>query len=183
MRVIAGTVKGRKLKSLKGMKTRPTLDYVKEAVFNVLGSRVLDAAFLDLFAGTGAIGIESLSRGAKICYFNDKERSAKGLIEQNLQDCRLQDKSRVYCLDALRFVRYIKNKAIQFDLVYIDPPYETNLHEQIMRELAESGVLRNNALVIVETDSKKDMPAACSRLSLLRSNRYGDTMIWYYQYI
>lgn len=183
MRVIAGLAKGHKLKSLKGLKTRPTLERIREAVFNVLGSKVLDVIVLDLFSGTGAIGIEALSRGAGFCYFNDSDRNAKEIIQQNLLHCRLQEKARLYSMDALQLIDFLnKQQNIILGLVYIDPPYNIGIYESILAKLEKSSLLNETSIVIAESNNKTMLPDRTGNLELIRKNTYGDTIIWYYQY-
>lgn len=183
MRVIAGLAKGHKLKSLKGLKTRPTLERIREAVFNVLGSKVVDAVVLDLFSGTGAIGIEALSRGARYCYFNDSDRNAKEVIWQNLLHCRLQEKARLYSIDALLLIDFLdKQQNIVLGLVYIDPPYNLGIYESILAKLEKSSLLNEDSIVIAESNNKTMLPDKTGNLELTRKNTYGDTIIWYYQY-
>jgi len=183
LRVIAGSAKGHKLKSLKGLKTRPTLERIREAVFNVLGSKVFNAVILDLFSGTGAIGIEALSRGARFCYFNDSDRNAKEIIQDNLLHCRLQEKSRVYSMDALHLIDFLnKQQNIILDLIYIDPPYNLGLYESIFFRLENSTLLNEGSIIIAESNNKTLLPEKTRYLELIRKNSYGDTVVWYYQY-
>ncbi|MDX9872644.1 MAG: 16S rRNA (guanine(966)-N(2))-methyltransferase RsmD [Clostridia bacterium] len=182
MRIIAGSAKGHRLKALKGLKTRPTLEKVREAVFNVLGTQIVDAIFLDLFAGTGAMGIEALSRGAAFCYFNDSARQAQEIIRQNLAHCRLEDKARLFSLEASQLLKHPPQELQQtVNIVYVDPPYLSN-QEDILLQLAESPILADQAAVIVETDSRTVLTEATGKMGLTRKSIYGDTIIWYYRY-
>lgn len=180
MRVIAGTAKGHTLKCPKGMKTRPTLDRVKEAVFNVLGPRVSGAKFLDLFAGTGAIGIEALSRGAQTCCFNEKDKRAYQIIKENLVHCKLESKAVVLNKDALEALALVRTEPGQsFDLVYLDPPYQEQLYDMCLINLS-GPVLERDAVVIAETGSKVILQEKYLNLELFKTSSYGDTKIWYY---
>lgn len=181
MRIIAGTAKGHKLKSLKGLSTRPTLERIREAVFNVLGIKVPDAVVLDLFAGTGAVGIEALSRGAKYCYFNDSAKNAKDIISENLHHCRLEKNSEVYSMDALKLIEHLQKQDITLDIVYIDPPYERGLYETILVRLDESNVLKQGSIIIAETNNRTKLPENTGNLELVKKSSYGDTIIWYFQ--
>ncbi|MCR4442336.1 MAG: 16S rRNA (guanine(966)-N(2))-methyltransferase RsmD [Peptococcaceae bacterium] len=181
--MIAGTARGHNLKSLKGLKTRPTLDRVREAVFNVIGSKVQSAVFLDLFAGTGAVGIESLSRGARCCYFNDIDKNSCRLVRENLLRCRFQENSRVFNMDAVDLLRFLeKEGGACFDVVYVDPPYERGLYDLVLGLLGKSNLVNDQSLVIAETGGKTILPERFGQLALTRTSRYGDTVIWYYQY-
>lgn len=185
MRIITGTAKGHILKNIKGNKTRPTLDRVREAVFSVLGHRVADSIFLDLFAGTGAVGIEALSRGAKICYFIEKDKKMCGLIKDNLDRCRLRDKAKIYNMDALKLIPFLQQQEpdLRFDLVYLDPPYEEDLYEPVLRLLEKSVLLHTKTILAAETDYRKVLPDKFGTMELCKQNRYGDTKIWYYKHI
>lgn len=182
MRVIAGTAKGHPLKSLKGLVTRPTQDRVKEAVFSSLGNRVIDAVVLDLFAGTGAIGIEALSRGAARCYFNDHNRKAYELIRVNLQKCRLDEKSRIFNRDAFKLLDEMEDEPeLAFDLVYLDPPYLAGFYLPLLERLANSSLLKNGSYLIVESGPGLILPQYICNLQLYKESKYGDTYIRYFQ--
>lgn len=180
MRVIAGTARGHTLKCPKGMKTRPTLDRVREAVFNVLGPRVYGAKFMDLFAGTGAIGIEALSRGAERCFFNEKDKRAYQIIKENLNHCNLESKAVVLNMDALDALKFILAEQKQsFNLVYLDPPYHEQLYDICFSNLS-SDILEEEAIVIAETGAKINLQKQYYNLKLFKTGIYGDTKIWYY---
>lgn len=183
LRVIAGSAKGHKLSSQKGLKTRPTLERVREAVFNILGSNVLDAVFLDLFAGTGAIGIEALSRGAKFCYFNEYDRKTKEIIQQNLLACHLEDKCQIYNMDAELLIKLLDKQLYKcIDIIYLDPPYEMEKYDTILMLLENASLLKDGSLVIAETNNKRILAETFGRLILYKKNVYGDTIIWFYKY-
>lgn len=180
MRIIAGSAKGHKLKALKGLKTRPTLEKVRGAVFNVLGSKVFDAVFLDLFAGTGAMGLEALSRGAAFCYFNDSSRAAREIIRENLEHCRLEERASLFGLEARQFIKHLALENIKnITIVYVDPPYLIN-QEEILLDIAKAEILADGAVVIAETNNRASLPETLGTLRLNRKSIYGDTIIWYY---
>ena len=134
MRVITGSARGRRLGELKGMETRPTTDKVKESIFNCIQFDVEDARVLDLFAGTGQLGIEALSRGAKSALFVDKRADAVKLVRENLALCRLEENAQVICGDSLAVARHAERE--EFDIIFLDPPYESGLLEQAMEKIA-----------------------------------------------
>ncbi len=184
MRVIAGSAKGRNLKCLKGNTIRPTLDRVKESVFNVLGVLIQESFFLDLFAGTGSMGIEALSRGASFCCFNDVQRKSCDIIRSNIQNCQLEEKSRVFNMEALRLIEYLDRKGmLRFDIVYLDPPYAKGLYTEMLTALAQSALLQDEAVVIAESGNKEILPEKIGGLTAVRNKAYGDTRIWFYQMI
>ncbi len=172
MRVVAGRWGGRRLTSPKGAETRPTSDRVREALFSILGARVEGARVLDLFAGSGALGIEALSRGAAEAVFVDAAPAAVRAVRVNLDG--LGADAEVHCGDALRFLRAALGKARHYDLVLLDPPYR--LAARLGRELSETlpAVLAPSALVISESDHRAPLPLD---LPLRDERRYGDTLI------
>ena len=172
MRIVAGRWGGRRLSSPKGAATRPTSDRVREALFSILGDFVQDARVLDLFAGSGALGLEALSRGAAAATFVDSAPAAAAAVKANLE--ALDGEAEVHRSDALRFLRAAAGNARQYDLVLLDPPYR--LAERLGRELSEvlPAVLAPSALVICESDHRAPIPLD---LPLRDERRYGDTLI------
>ncbi|NLT94209.1 MAG: 16S rRNA (guanine(966)-N(2))-methyltransferase RsmD [Clostridia bacterium] len=183
MRVIAGFCRGRRLKSVKGLKTRPTADRVKEAVFNVLGSRVIDACFLDLFGGTGSIGIEAISRGCSLAVFVEKEKPALEVIKDNLQTCNVTDKAIILPVDCFKALKILNKKNLKFNLVYLDPPYKLDIIDEILEQLVSLHLLQEKAVVIAETALDMQLSAGNNNLQKVREDKYGDTKITYFQLI
>ncbi|HEX6024661.1 MAG TPA: 16S rRNA (guanine(966)-N(2))-methyltransferase RsmD [Solirubrobacter sp.] len=175
MRVIAGTYGGRILKAPPGSATRPTADRVREALFSILGARVVDARVLDLFAGSGALGLEALSRGAREVTFVDDAAAAIRAIRANLQ--ALGAEAKVQRMDALRFVAAASGNGAQYDLIFLDPPYRQG--GRFARPLSEAlpAVLAPGAVAVAESDRRA--PLALD-LSLHDERRYGDTLIRIY---
>ena len=174
MRVIAGEFKGRKLISPKGMDARPTADRVKEAIFSMVQEKLPDAVCLDLFAGTGALGIEALSRGAKCVYFCDKEAESIEIVKQNLDSCRVSG-GRAVILKADWQIA-CKNITEKCNLVFIDAPYDMCVYySQILETLCKHGVLSDDAYVVVERDSHKGVYELPAGYSGVREKRYGST--------
>lgn len=182
MRIIAGTAKGHKIKAVKGLNTRPTLDRIREAIFNVLGNSVINVNFLDLFAGTGAVGIEALSRGAKLCYFNDSNKKAYQIIQQNLETCHYKDNSKVFNMDVFRFFELLENKQECFDIIYVDPPYKKQLYDPILRSFETARFINQDGLIIIEGGKDLQLPQKTNKLKLVKKSSYGDTFILYYRY-
>ena len=153
MRVIAGTARSIPLKAPQGMTTRPTTDKIKETLFNMIQFDVQGAVFLDLFAGSGAMGIEALSRGAEYAVFVDSGKAAADCIRANLEKCRFMDRSRIVRADAASFSAYLplrERKEGEKLIIFMDPPYEKGLEIPVLEGLAERGVLDGNCLVILE---------------------------------
>jgi 16S rRNA (guanine966-N2)-methyltransferase len=181
LRVISGTYKGRKLITLPGAHTRPTTDKVKEAVFSSLQSVVPGSTWLDLFAGSGSIGIEALSRGAKFVWFVERDKRAAEIVRTNLKALGIdQDRSRLIFNDAESACRIIAKEAGQaLDVVYIDPPYANRrIYVKIITALA--GLIVPGGLIIIEHD-KNYMPTG-ENLMKLRSRSYGMTVVTIFQY-
>jgi len=172
MRVIAGEYKGRKLLAPKGAEVRPTADRVKEAMFSMVQETVPDSICLDLFAGTGALGIEALSRGAKLVYFCDKETASLEVLEQNLDKCRVEgQRAAVIKADWQNACTNIKGKC---NLVFIDAPYDMRVYySQILKTLDEQGVLCEDAYIVIERDSGAGGYKLPAGFGILREKRYG----------
>lgn len=149
MRVIAGTARRLPLKTVSGDGTRPTTDRIKETLFNMIQNELYDTRFLDLFAGSGGIGIEALSRGAKKAVFVENNRKAAECIRQNLTFTRLADKGELLQMDVMAALSRLSGKE-PFDLVFMDPPYHDGWEERILAFLAGSGLIHEESLVIVE---------------------------------
>ena len=188
MRIISGSAKGRRLfgpGSEKGRMSsiRPTSDKVRESIFNIVGPESVVDNVLDLFAGTGALGIEALSRGAGFATFVDNNRKAIRLIHKNLDLCGFNDHSAVFQKDIGRGLGFlIKAKpTISYDLVLCDPPYHMALTLKLLEELDEKGMVVKEGMVLVEDANEVVFPNKIGGLSLIDNRRYGDTSIWIYQ--
>lgn len=150
MRVIAGSARRIQLMAPKGQNTRPTTDRIKETLFNMLQSELADARFLDLFSGSGAIGIEAVSRGAGEAVLVENERSALEAIEENLSRTRLTDQCRVMAMDYLGALKVLAGRKEAFDIIFMDPPYNMGLEEKALEYLKDSPLLKEGALVVFE---------------------------------
>jgi len=178
MRVIAGTAKGVQLQPVPGTGTRPITDKVKESLFNILGDWIVDARVLDLFAGTGGVGIEALSRGAAHVTFVDKHPRAIATIKANLQATRLHDRAHVIQGDAFVFLR---REPEPFDLVYIAPPQYEGLWRRALEALEEHpGWLYAEGLAIVQIFPKEFEPVPLRTLELTDERKYGSTLLCFY---
>lgn len=181
MRIIAGTAKGRRLLGpKKGQRMRPVLDQVKEAVFSILFS-VEGAHVLDLFAGTGAMGIEALSRGAARATFVDVDPLAIGLITRNLESCLLHDHATVLTFHVERAIRQCAHQGAQFDLIFIDPPYENGQVNPTLAQVARRGLLRTNGRIVIEHHPHETIQAP-EGLALTDQRKYGQTLISFLQH-
>lgn len=154
MRVISGVARGTKLNTIDELTTRPTLDRVKEAIFNIVQSQIEDAIILDLFSGSGAIGIEFLSRGCKKAYLCDLSKKAVNVINQNLAKTRLGDNAVVFNKDYKKCLSQLADEGVQFDIIYIDPPYKDNIAVDAVEKILSLNLLKEKGLIIIETDEK-----------------------------
>ena len=180
MRVISGTAKGRKLKSVPGEGTRPVTDRVKESLFNILGADVRDARFLDLFAGTGGVGIEALSRGAAEAMFVEQGRAALATIRANLAVTGLANRARVVRADV--FALLAGAPEAPFDYVYIAPPQYKGLWAQTLRALDTNPAwLSDDSQVIVQIHPREFEPLALEHLVLVDERKYGSTLLCFYE--
>jgi len=179
MRIIAGAFRGRRLHAPKSNRIRPTIDRVREAVFNMIAPEVPGAKVLDLFAGTGAMGLEALSRGAHFCFFVDKSSEAVSLIGENVQLCAAQDRSRIIHGPVASAIRRLGSENELFDLIFMDPPYGKGYIDKTLEIVG--AVARNDAFVIAEYYIK-DKPPLVPVLVWQkdRERRYGDTLISVY---
>ena len=177
MRVITGTARGRKLLEPSGMDIRPTADVVKEAVFNIIQFDIEGRAVLDLFAGTGQLGIEALSRGAASAVFVDQRKEAAKLVEENLKLTGLAGRGRVVCGDALSFLGSCREK---FGLVFLDPPYASGLLEQSLGLLAEIDIVAGNGIIVCESGAEASLPELSDPYEKGREYRYGKIKLTLY---
>ncbi len=158
MRVIAGTARSLRLKTPDGMDTRPTTDRIKETLFNILAPTMPDCEFLDLFSGSGGIGIEALSRGAAHAYFVDNSRKAVQVIRENLIHTRLEDRADILAYDAVSAIRLLERSHGAFDVIFMDPPYRKNWEREILSALAQSRLADEQTLIVIESDRETDFP-------------------------
>ncbi len=180
MKVISGTLKGRIIKGYNINGTRPTMDRVKESIFGTIQNHIKDSTILDLFAGSGNYGIETLSNYAKLAYFNDYNKEAIKVIKTNLQEFKLEDKSIVLNLDYKKCLNYLKDKKIKFDLVFLDPPYDLHVLDSILDYLSNNNLLNKNALVIVEY-RKEELKDNYNSLKLIKNKKYGEKLVNIYR--
>jgi len=178
MRVTGGTGRGRRLKAPPGSRVRPTSDKVKQALFNILGERMADALFLDLFAGAGGIGIEALSRGAGHVVFVDSSRASLNVVRQNIEQTGFEDQSRAVLSKVESF---LKKPSGSYDIVFLDPPYADEL-QPLLELIAGAGILKPDSIVIAEHFKKQSSPADAGVLTLYREAKYGDTVLAFYKF-
>ena len=178
MRVITGSARGMTLKAPKGMDTRPTMDQVKEGIFSAIQFEVEGRRALDLFAGSGQMGIEALSRGAKSAVFVDSRADACKVVRENLEKTRLADKARVVQAD---YLSYLDRRAETFDLIFLDPPYAEVFLENSLKRISEIDILSDSGIIITERPFGKELPAEIPGLVRFRDYRYGKAAVTIYR--
>ena len=182
MRVVAGEYGGRRLKAVPGMKTRPTTDKVKEAMFNIIGPYLEGGQVLDLFAGSGGLSIEAVSRGADHATLVDRQYQAIKTIHENLSVTKEEDKFTVLKGDAYKMLNKLAKQEQGFDYVFLDPPYKKQQILELMEKLKKLGLLNTDALIICETDQVADLPEELADFELIKKADYGITELTFYRY-
>lgn len=175
MRVISGTARGKKLNTLSGLNTRPTLDRVKEAVFNIIQFELEDKNVLDLFSGSGALGIEALSRGAKHAVLCDNSYEAIKIIKQNIRETRLEEKVEIINKDYSEALKKLKNENQKFDIIFLDPPYKSDYIIKSIEKILENSLLSENGIIVAETDDKNKIEKIknIKGIEIYDARRYG----------
>ena len=187
MRIIAGKFRSRQLKSIKGMALRPTSDKLRETLFNILAGLVVDARFMDLFAGSGAVGIEALSRGAREAIFVEKHPPTAALIKKNLESLEIRKGARVVASDALKALERLTQEPsaanARIDILFLDPPYvEKEQYKTVLAFLGDANLLAENAVVIAEHQRSLDLAETFGKLERVRVLRQGDAALTFYRF-
>lgn len=180
MRIITGEYRGRRLESPIGYDVRPTTDKVKEAIFNLLMNDIWDAVVVDLFAGTGNLGLEALSRGAKRCYFCDNSRESLNLVKTNIAKCNAQDKSMVLAGDYSKALGRIREKVQVF---LIDPPYRDGLYEKCLNQIDGLDLLDKEGIIITEHGVHDPVPQQAGNLVKVKEKKYGKILVSIYRHV
>lgn len=177
MRIISGTCRGRKLAPLKGLDIRPTSDRIRESVFNILGSRTRDARVLDLFAGTGALGLEALSRGAAHALFVDLSSTACRIIRRNIDLCRFPGQADVILQDVLSSLDHPAVSQHRFDLIFLDPPYGRGDAARTLEHPQLAALLSENGIIVAEHDTREILSPPLTGLDIFRQKKYSRTAV------
>lgn len=178
MRVITGSARGRKLQAPEGFVTRPTSDRVKEAIFSIVQFELEGRRVLDLFAGSGQMGIEALSRGAVTATFVERNPEAVKIIKANLAHTRLEDRGMACAMDVTNYLKRCRNR---FDVIFIDPPYRENLLETTVKQLSEIDILSEGGIIVCERPSDMTLNAAYGAFTKTKDYRYGKTGVTVYR--
>ena len=180
MKVISGSLKGRNIFGYNIEGTRPTMDRVKESLFATIQDYIKDSVVLDLFAGSGNLGIESISNGAKHCYFVDNNKEAINTINKNINSLNIKDKSTVILSDWKNFLTTYANQKIQFDLIFIDPPYDYNVYEKVIEKVITLNLLKDDGLIILEHHNL-NLKETYNELTLYKQKKYGNKSVNIYK--
>lgn len=183
LRIIGGELRGKKLNSIRGTAIRPTADRLREAMFNILSFALKDAVVLDLFAGTGALGIEALSRGAKSAVFVDNNMEAVSVIERNIRSCGFDDRTNIIRWDIKKNLNCLKDKEPVFDLVFVDPPYQQRVVIPALFNLHRSKSLLKGARIVVEHSHMEEVPKGFTAFETIDQRRYGKTLVSFLNYV
>ena len=177
IRLTGGSKKGQSIRSIKKEGLRPTSSKVREALFNIIGPQLRGSRFLDLFAGTGSVGIEALSRGAAHVTFVEREAEIFRLLKENIERLEIGTESTLIRADAIKFL----NRGVAFDLIYADPPYQAPVLEKLLPAVAGGDMITSNGLLIIEHFKKNHLPSAWGSLELTRRYPYGDSILSIYR--
>ncbi|MFJ7950408.1 16S rRNA (guanine(966)-N(2))-methyltransferase RsmD [Lysinibacillus sp. NPDC096418] len=181
MRVVAGERKGMPLKAIAGNTTRPTTDKVKESIFNIIGPFFDGGTALDLFAGSGGLGIEALSRGAEHAVFIEKDFKAFQVLQENIVKCRYEEYSELFRIDAKRAVKALLKRDIEFKLVFLDPPYHHKEYYDLVQVLVDNGKVQEDGIILCEHAKEVELPQNFNTFTLQRQETYGGTIISVYR--
>lgn len=174
MRIISGDLKGRRLNTPRDNSIRPTTDKVKESIFNMVMPYMDDAVVIDLFSGTGNLGLEAISRGAKHCYFGDKARESLQLTKENIETCQVADQATIISGD---FERILERITEQADIIFLDPPYKAGLIENCLKKISELGLLSEEGVLVIEHGKREILPDQMGEFIKIKDRRYGTILV------
>ena len=178
MRIIAGELKGRRLVTPADNRVRPTTDKVKEAVFSMISAYLPDSVVVDLFAGTGNLGLEAISRGAKRAYFIDRDRASIAMVRENVKYCKVEDRSVIIWSDYVAGLKKINDKV---DVIFLDPPYVAGFIDKCLEAVAESDILLEDGIIVAEHSAKDEVTETAGGFVKVKSKRYGSINITVYE--
>lgn len=182
MRIISGLAKGRKILSPDSMETRPTLDRIKESIFNIIQNKVYDATVTDIFSGTGSLGLEAASRGAKQCYLVDRSPSAYSYLKKNVENLKFEDICTTLNMDAYESLKHYDKKGITFDIIFIDPPYAKNMIPKAVEMVFQMNLLKEDGIIVTKIDSGEEIYEGYETIKLYDKRKYGNTTVCFYRF-
>ncbi len=183
LRIIAGALKGRKLRSVPGTKTRPTANRIREAIFNIIAFQVRGSTVLDLFAGTGAFGVEALSRGAESVVFVDIDNDSISVLQENILNLSPQSRTKIIQWDLTRNLNCLRSLPPAFNLIFMDPPYNKNLIEPALLNLHSSRSMEKGARIVVEHSHREPVLTGQLPFEIADRRRYGKTLVSFLNYV
>ena len=181
MRVISGEAKGQRLKVPKGQSVRPTTDRIKESVFNSLQNYIAESCVVDLFSGSGSLGIEALSRNAKQVYFVEMSNTHANCIQKNLEKTRFTEKAVIVQRDIKAGIKWLNCHKITADLIFMDPPYDQNLVEETIYFLSNHDIMKNQGILVVEHSCTERIPEIIGKYKCIKQKKYGNTCVTYFE--
>ncbi len=182
MRIIAGKAKGQKLIPPATMETRPTLDRVKEAMFSIIQGYIPNAEVIDVFAGTGSLGLEAASRGAKEVFLIDKSSTTYPLLVENVKKLKFQDFVHTLNMDSYDALKMLAKRGKVFDLIFIDPPYCKEMIPEAIKIIEENNMLSKEGIIVTKIDSIEEIYSGYKGIEILKSKKYGNTTVCFYKY-
>lgn len=180
MRIITGIAKGRAILAPEGLNTRPTSDRVKESLFNIIAKNIHGARVLDLFSGTGNLGLEAISRGAEKCTFVENNNSTYKILSMNIEALGFVSSSELYRRDAFEVLELLGKEKKKYDIIFLDPPYSRGLVESSIKRISELMILDDNGIIISECDEKDTIPDNINDIKVYRNEKYGRTRIYFW---
>lgn len=181
MRIIAGRARGRKLLSPEGMGTRPTLDRIKESIFNIIQNRTMGAVVLDQFSGTGSLGLEAASRGAKECHLIDKGDVTFGYLKKNIENLKFEDVCKCYKGDSYKILEGFGKEGKKFDIIFIDPPYAKDMIPPAVEIITKYSILQPDGIIVTKIDSEEEIYEGNDKFQLTDKRKYGNTTVCFYE--
>ncbi|WP_297631471.1 16S rRNA (guanine(966)-N(2))-methyltransferase RsmD [uncultured Clostridium sp.] len=182
MRIIAGKARGRKILSPETYETRPTLDRVKEAMFSIIQGYIPNAVVVDVFSGTGSLGLEAASRGAKEVHLIDKSPQTYPILKKNVENLKFKDCCFTYNMDSYAVLKMLAKKNKVFNLIFIDPPYCREMIPEALKTIYENNMLDEDGIIVTKIDSMEEIYEGYKNLVLVRNKKYGNTTVCFYKY-
>lgn len=183
MRIIAGLAKGRKIMSPNGYDTtRPTLDRIKESMFSIIQNRIYGAVAVDVFSGTGSLGLEAASRGAKECYLIDKSKETFSFLQQNVENLKFQEICKCINMDSYKALEEFGRKKMVFDIIFIDPPYMKNMIPLAIEIIERENLMNREGIIVSKIDSSEELYEGTDNIVLTDHRKYGNTTVCFYKY-
>ena len=182
MRIVAGTLKNRRIKSREGRETRPTLERIKEAIFSIIGEKVVDAKFLDLYSGTGNVSFEALSRGSKRAIMIEEDKEALRVIIENVNYLGVEEKCRAYKNDVFRAIEILSRKNETFDIIFLDPPYKENISTTTIEKISEENLLERDGIIISEHSTYEKMADKIGNFVKYNERDYNKKVVSFYRF-